>query len=202
MAPRVYSYIVKNDTGFSPNPFHGICTLACCKPKIRASARVGDLIIGMTSRGEHLVYAMQVSRVVTFADYWTDAQYAAKRPIWDSARAIDKSGDNIYEPVAIGKFQQLRSFHSNPDGTVNRKKMAKDLGGDHVLVADAFTYCGKDGPAMPRKLRFLGVGRGHRCRFEPEQVEMVARWFAEKLPRGKLGRPALWASDDADCERR
>jgi len=35
---KVYSYIVAYDSGFAPNPFHGICTLACCKPTIRRTA--------------------------------------------------------------------------------------------------------------------------------------------------------------------
>ena len=34
----VYSYIVAYDSGFAPNPFHGTCTLACCKPTIRRTA--------------------------------------------------------------------------------------------------------------------------------------------------------------------
>lgn len=32
---NLFSYIVACDSGFSPNPFWGICTLACCKPRIR-----------------------------------------------------------------------------------------------------------------------------------------------------------------------
>lgn len=31
----VYEYVMTYDTGFAPNPFYGVCTLACCKPKIR-----------------------------------------------------------------------------------------------------------------------------------------------------------------------
>ena len=31
----VYEYVMTSDSGFAPNPFHGACTLACCKPKIR-----------------------------------------------------------------------------------------------------------------------------------------------------------------------
>ena len=31
----VYEYVMTSDSGFAPNPFHGTCTLACCKPKIR-----------------------------------------------------------------------------------------------------------------------------------------------------------------------
>lgn len=36
--PRIgvlYSYVVATDSGFAPNPFFGVCTLACCKPAIR-----------------------------------------------------------------------------------------------------------------------------------------------------------------------
>ena len=35
----LYSYTVAADTGFAPNPFHGFCTLACCKPGIRRTAQ-------------------------------------------------------------------------------------------------------------------------------------------------------------------
>ena len=44
---RVYMYVVDRDFGFAPNPFHGVCTLATCKPAIRKGARVGDWVIGM-----------------------------------------------------------------------------------------------------------------------------------------------------------
>ena len=44
---KLYSYILTHDTGFSPNPFFGYCTLACCKPDIRRVAKVGDWIVGL-----------------------------------------------------------------------------------------------------------------------------------------------------------
>ena len=72
---RVFSYVVANDGGFAPNPFHGVCTLACCKPKIRASAEVGDLVIGLTKRSERLLYMMLVSETLDFDDYWADPRF-------------------------------------------------------------------------------------------------------------------------------
>lgn len=33
----LYSYIMTCDTGFAPNPFNNICTLACCKSSMRLS---------------------------------------------------------------------------------------------------------------------------------------------------------------------
>lgn len=35
LADVLFSYIVRWDHGFAPNPFHGICSLATCKPGIR-----------------------------------------------------------------------------------------------------------------------------------------------------------------------
>ena len=67
---RVYIYVVARDFGFAPNPFHGFCTLATCKPRIRRKAEVGDWVIGMG--GDRLnatgrcIYAMRVSAKVNF----------------------------------------------------------------------------------------------------------------------------------------
>ena len=47
---KLYSYIITEDTGFSPNPFWGCCTLADCKPEIRRNAKVGDWIVGLLIR--------------------------------------------------------------------------------------------------------------------------------------------------------
>ena len=47
---KLYSYIVAHDGGFAPNPFWGYCTLANCKPKIRQTAKVGDWIVGLSSK--------------------------------------------------------------------------------------------------------------------------------------------------------
>ena len=59
---KIYSYIVNHDTGFAPNPFYGYCTLANCKPKIRKTAEIGDLIFGLSckARNNYLIYAMKV----------------------------------------------------------------------------------------------------------------------------------------------
>ncbi|MBM3462501.1 MAG: hypothetical protein FJX76_10405 [Armatimonadetes bacterium] len=146
---KVYSYIVVSDSGFAPNPFHGVCTLACCKPMIRKGASVGDIIVGMTSRGERIVYAMKVSKVLDFADYWTGVQYTTKRPKMDTGRALDRCGDNIYEPVAFGEFRQWASFHSNKDGTENIEHLRHDLDGEKVLLAQRFAYFGQSGPLVP-----------------------------------------------------
>lgn len=195
VASRVFSYVVVHDTGFAPNPFHGLLTLACCKPLIRRTAKVGDIIVGLTSRSERLVYAVQVADVVGFEEYWADPRYVSRRPESGAARIVDRTGDNIYEPVA-GGFRQLPSFHSRPDGSEDTDLKRVDLAGDHVLVGETYTYWGGQGPDLPEELSFLAVGRGHRSTFSAEQVTAVASWFTT-LPGGVLGAPDRWKAGDA-----
>lgn len=199
---KVFSYIVAKDGGYSPNPFHGVCTLACCKPKVRRSARPGDLIIGLTakSRGHRLVYGMIVSEQISFAQYWHDSRFAVKRPIRGGSQ-IQKLGDNHYEPVASGGYRQHLSVHSFKDRE-NPANKRRDLGEDHsnpVLIANEFCYFGGDAIPLPMELHFIAPGRGHRCRFSTNQVDMVWRWFQD-LPRGLLGRPAIWEKDDSSWQ--
>ena len=187
---KVYSYIVAFDYGFSPNPFHGVCTLACCKPAIRRTARVGDLVVGLSRHGERVVYAMKVGRVLDFDEYWNAARYGCKRPRRNSTDPVVRRGDNIYQPWGIGEFRQLASDHSNSDGTEDLVRKRKDLSGVHVLSAERFGYFVGAGRPLPPDLAFLKVGRGHKSHLTDEQVARVARWFAA-LPQGIHGLPTL-----------
>lgn len=193
-AKRVFSYVVVHDTGFSPNPFRGLLPLACCKPLIRRTANVGDIIVGLSSRSERVVYAVQVAEILGFEEYWADPEYRSRRPIMNSPRNIDRTGDNIYEPVN-GSYRQLPSFHSNYDGSENADRKRTDLGVNRVLTGERFTYWGRSGPALPEEIEFLAVGRGHRCSFTDDQVSTVVRWFAD-LPGGVQGAPAEWKAGD------
>ena len=80
---KLYSYVVDHDTGYAPNPFGGLCTLACCKysktgrrRNIVELAEVGDWIVGTGGRNEtksagpgRIIYAMKVVKTIPFADY-------------------------------------------------------------------------------------------------------------------------------------
>lgn len=194
--PRVFSYVVVVDGGFAPNPFHGWCTLACCKPRIRETAQPGDLVVGLSPRCESIVYMLAVEERLSFEQYWSDRRFREKRPCWHSPRIVEKCGDNIYEPDGHGGFTQLRSGHwdhaSDRESTYHKRR---DTSGKAVLVGRDFVYFGGDGPPVPTHLECLFVTRGHRCHFTPEQVAAVRRYF-EGLPRGVQGRPARWPTDD------
>lgn len=200
VTPRVFSYIVARDGGYAPNPFHGICTLACCKPKVRCIARPGDLVLGLSGRadGNRLIYGMVVAEKLSFADYWRDRRFRAKRPDMKAHDLRSKSGDNNYEPMPDGSYRQLPSRHSHPDGSTNRAAMQRDLGPDEsnpVLIGGRHCYFGANAIPLPDELSFLITGRGHRCRFTPDQIAMAMSWF-ESLPPGVHGRPSLWPEEE------
>jgi len=133
---KLYSYIVAHDTGFSPNPFYGYCTLACCKPSIRRTAKMGDWVVGLAPKhdGNGIVFLMRVDETPkTYAEYWRDKRFKAKRPSYDGG-VLSKCGDNIYEPNGSG-YRQLQSTHSN-DALENSENKAHDLGGKYVLISE------------------------------------------------------------------
>ncbi|MBI4881384.1 MAG: hypothetical protein HY812_17240 [Planctomycetes bacterium] len=193
---RVFSYVVVQDGGFAPNPFHGWCTLACCKPRIRGAAAPGDVIIGLSRRCERIVYVMRVDERLSFEQYWADPRFRAKRPEWESPLARRRRGDNIYRPDGAGGFVQLRSAHwDHKRDQESQSARRRDTGANAVLVSRDFVYFGGQGPVLPRRLQFLRTGRGHRCRFSPEQIAAVHDFFARK-ERGVLGPPAGWSAED------
>lgn len=201
---KLYSYIVTHDTGFSPNPFWGYCTLADCKPAIRRRAEVGDWIVGLSPKaaGNRVVYAMQVEEILTFAQYYRDKRFAAKKPKPDfnKGKVVSKCGDNIYEPLPNGKFRQLQSMHSRSKGPQeDTKKKDHDLRGANVLVSKKFYYFGSCGPELPEELSELKVGRAHKCRFS-EETKLKFKEFIAKQRKGVNDHPTKWP--EGDCSWR
>lgn len=197
---RLYSYVVLRDYGFAPNPFHGWCTLATCKPIIRRTAKRGDWLIGVGAkskgRGGRLVHAMQVSEAMTFDEYWRDPRFAAKRPNLRGSRK-QAYGDNIYHRRRGGGWIQHDSHHSLAGGSANPRNIARDTSTDRVLVAERFCYWGTGGPEVPTRFRDwdgidLAAGRGHRCNFPAALVEDFLRWLESVFVDGHVGRPEDW----------
>lgn len=189
---RAFTYVVAHDNGFAPNPYFGWCTLACCKPRIRSAAEPGDLVFGFSRGCERVVYAMRVRERLTFREYWADPRFEPKRAEWSSREPVKRLGDNIYAWDGEGGFKQLPSIHWDHSRRQERPfDKARDLGGRFALVATEFVYFGGDGPNLPPKLRFARVGRAHRCRFSPDQREILEKFF-DGLPRGVQGRPSGW----------
>jgi len=198
----IYSYIIRNDLGFSPNPFWGVCTLACCKPIIRRTAKVGDWVVGIRGKGLYnklklpkptdpfeeygIVYAMKVTKKLSFDEYFD--QFPEKQPNFGKGETIFKRGDNIYKPLGNGEYVQLKSRHTIPN-------QPKDLSGKYVILSNEFYYFGSNPIRIPDNMRVLICGRGHKCHTD----KALKGSFLDYISSNKLGiseRPSLWNEHD------
>ena len=108
----VFSYVIEHDLGFAPNPYNGVCTLACCKPRIRKKAELGDYILGMGAvrpklQG-HITFWMRVDEIVTFDEYWSEIRFRRKSLLWRATYL--RYGDNIYHRDGGEVFHQEDSL--------------------------------------------------------------------------------------------
>lgn len=158
----LYAYAITRDFGFAPNPFHGFCTLATCKPNIRKGAKAGDWVMGvggsvLRAVKRKCIFLMEVSESLSFEEYWNDARFVHKKPCRNGSR-VQMLGDNIYHKDDGGGWIQEDSHHSNPDGTPNLVNLNRDTGRcDQVLVSDHFYYFGHE--AIELNLDSIGYGR-------------------------------------------
>lgn len=200
---KLYSYVVARDYGFAPNPFYGFCTLATCKPKIRSAAVAGDWIVGTgaSSYGVSgsLVYAMQVSEVLSFDAYWNDPRFNSKKPNLHGSLK-QAFGDNIYHRCKGGRnWCQVDSHHSHADGTVNRYNVEHDTQTDRVLIGEVFVYFGARARRIPARYRNykdfdICAHRGHKCNFPSSLVDEFTRWILSLGTLGVVGDPAEFGS--------
>ena len=197
---KLFSYVVARDYGFAPNPFYGVCSLATCKPIIRRTASVGDWVIGTGTaergRSGTLVYAMQVSEILTYNEYGSSPQFQNKKPILTGSKK-QAFGDNIY-CFESGRWRQANSHHSYADGEENQANIINDTKTDRVLLADKYVYFGGVGPQIPSKFRnYLGEdicqnGRGHKNKFSPDLINEFIEWVKSLDNWGYAGEPLDW----------
>ncbi len=183
---KLYRYVMTYDTGLAPNPYHGYCTLALCKPQVRRTAQVGDWIMGLGSvsagLGRRLIYAMQISETLSFEEYWDDPRFECKKPRASSDMRIE-CGDNVYRrDDRSGDWIQLPCHHCDED-------IHRDLKVNRVLIGTRFVYFGSSACGLPAECMnwddkyFVGI-RGHRVTdLAAWQVDELVEWL-ESLCQG------------------
>ena len=192
---------MEHDYGFAPNPFHGICTLATCKPRIREHAAIGDVIVGTgcakRRRRGFVVYFMRVDEIISFDDYWNDPRFSCKRPFLRGSK-MQAFGDNIYHThVRTHRWVQENSYHSLTGGKSNPLNVQTDTDSIKVLIGAKFAYWGGAGPKIPDQFRdYQGVDicakRGHRVNFPQPLVTAFVGWLRSRKGRGYLAPPLDW----------
>lgn len=180
---KVYMYVMARDFGFAPNPFHRICTLATCKPKIRSKAQVGDWVIGIG--GSRLratgkcIFAMMVTEKITFNEYWNNPTFVDKKPVRNGSQKM-LVGDNIYfRDPATNRWHQQDSHHSLADGTINTDNLKRDTSSENVLISRHFFYFGLAAPLIPSALLVeIGFknGIGHRV-YDASATKKLMNWL-------------------------
>jgi len=194
---RLFSYKMTHDTGFAPNPFHDILTLANCKPQIRKSKRINDWIAGFTSSQlsgdsigyERLVYLMKVTEKVDYSEYWNNPRFKAKIPILSSDNIVDKAGDNIYMPVSPIGFKQI------PNKNHNESNFRHDLNGKYILISDEFYYFGNSAIIIPNRIRPKvprgQSGQGVRTH-NLEKAMLFIEYIKKNYTKGLFDYPHNW----------
>lgn len=122
------SYTMTYDEGFAPNPYHGVLTLATCKPKIRSSKRIdqGVWLAGWAGRRlqqdkekqRELIYLAKISEKISLGKYYV--QYKQKRP-----KIIDLSYKEN-EKDEKGRYRAIKEYVRNHQEEIG------DLMGDNI----------------------------------------------------------------------
>ncbi|MEY9403663.1 hypothetical protein ABIF79_010038 [Bradyrhizobium japonicum] len=199
--PRVYFYKLTVDSGAAPCVKNGILSLAICKPTIRATAQVGDLIFGFAANSlysdNRLIYAARVTQALHEGRYFVDERYASR-------------DDCIYY-LKQGRFQRRKDakFHDKPTDLRHDLGDFPDYLRANVLLSNDFRYFGNAATDI-YKARFPTVasavtelGRGQRVRLEPAlrlEFEKMKNWIWIRTPQKVVGRPSN-ASRPGVCHR-
>src|SRR3954462_8193275 len=99
-------------------------------PVIRRMASHGDWIIGMGG-GElkatgRCIYAMKVTRSLSFDEYWTHEEFYSKRPVRHGSRRT-MVGDNVYPRAPnTKKWIQENCVHSQISGDQDASNTSHD----------------------------------------------------------------------------
>ena len=186
-----------------PSHSYGYCTLATCKPRIRATAHIGDWIVGSGSKSAaviqagRLVYAMRVDEALSWDQYSTDPRFRSKHPSRRGSRK-QSCGDNIYFRTAPNaSWQQRDSFHSLGSGIADADHVKKDTSVDRVLVSQRFLYMGGAGPFLPELRDGQGrplckQGIGHSKFEDAVFINAFTSWLDSLGISGFQGAPFEW----------
>jgi len=135
-------------------------------------ARPGDWVVGtggadrLKSAGHgKIIYAMRVDEKMTREDYYSDRNYAHKKPLQDDS--VSLHGDNLRPESAFEKECQF------------------------VLVSRHFYYFGRNAILIPpeRFPDFEKKGPGFRSDFKEGYVERFVKWIEAAYKPGRHGEP-------------
>lgn len=214
---RLFSYIVRYDAGTAPNPDHGMCSLAICKPSIRRVATRGDWVVGLAPASEknRLVYCMRVDAKMSWREYIVACNEGTGIPDGFNVAAFTKRvpkrrtdlGDCIWKNAEVkAEPRPTASNHRIDDFKIDV------ISGQSVLVSKNFYYFGCGNRAkvfLDESLNIIVPGRGHRSdannpyrlefslwlkrTFRMHEIDQPGKYGVPKLRRDLVGEGELRA---------
>lgn len=175
---RIYLYKLASVNGGAPCVADGLLSLAICKPMIRASARDGDLLVGVAANsvdpGNRLVYVARVTDRLVDGRYYKDRRYAGR-------------ADCIYQWAGNGyAVRKGGLYHGSQEDLVHDLGLDSAYPRANVLLSTEFRYFGTTGPADYRQEfphfanAVARLGRGHRVNHGDAVVREI-EVMAERL---------------------
>jgi len=188
---RFYVYKCVVDGGGAPCVEGGLLSLCICKPDIRSTARVGDVIFAFGSNSEEpanrLVFIAKVTRKLTEGKYYELGEFRDR-------------GDCIYERTSTERFS-VRSdarFHGTNEALIHDLGLPPDYLHANSLISGDFRYFGANGTAEWKSLApglallVEALRQGHRVNHrQPLRDELISlkNWVWRAHHRKVLGRP-------------
>jgi hypothetical protein len=209
---RLFCYKLDTDSGFAPNPFFGVLTVATCKPLMRRSKEIGDWIAGFTSKKlcddevgqERLIYLMKVTDKIPIADYYLDPHFQAKIPDLSKRECIYSVGDNIYRPRTCNPTTSS-DFEQIPNRSHCDSNKEKDLSGVFVLISEQFWYFGRKAVNIPPNVR-PDIPKGQSAQgsrtWDSLQAQRFVDYIRARFAQGIHGPPHFWPAGDDSWKSR
>jgi hypothetical protein len=196
----IYFYKLTVDAGAAPCVARGMLSLAICKPIMRKSAEVGDLIFGFTANSldpqNRLIYAARITRKLPDGEYY-DGKFTSRH-------------DCIYS-FRSGRYVRRTNaeFHDKPSDLTHDLGSPPEYERANVLLSRDFRYFGVNGTDEYKSKYDLirnaveSLGRGQRVNLVPElrgQFLAMKKWLWGKSETKALGPPTD-APSGSSCHR-
>ena len=190
MNPNIYVYKCVVDDGTAPCIDRSLLSMTVCKPKVRTSAKVGDIVIAFGTNAQpapnRLVYAAKITEIIPGGRYFDEAEYQTRK-------------DCIYRRTPQGALKLVPGTSAHNTGT-----HAKDIGpppaypNTIALISTDFRYFGGAGtdewkehaPHLTKMIEQLGQGHrvNHSREVRDDLLKLIDRTW-KKFPRKVNGKP-------------
>ena len=181
----LFTYKVMFDGGTAPNPFHKTCTLAICKPVIRRTAEVGDIVVGLAPGNDgRIVYVMVVDKKIPWAAYIQECSNPSSALHKKIPKSPTDQGDCIWKsaPTYVGVLPS-HSGHGEDDFNHDVTN------GVNVLLSVNFWYFGEGDTHelyLNDALKPMIPGRGHKSKINEKYKEYFVEFFNNFLTEEKI----------------